>query len=263
MATVEAGTQTTLAVVGGAIHFGSTPTACGAATTTNTDSILIAGSPGTDESLKLDMTDGAFAPGATAESTGVSEIEITTVLGDATDLIVVRGTAGADTIRIGQSGMGLNSDADLDVSFDPLPAVIEVVGKGGVNTLSARGGLGTGSVFLGKVILYAGDDGDLLQGGAGNDELYGGAGNDQLEGFDGDDMIDGAGGDDVLMGQGGADTIIGGAGADELLGSAGNDTLRADDDEADVTISGGTDFDTAYYDEGIDPNPVAEIEIPA
>ncbi len=42
-ATIDPGGDATLVVVGGALHFGATPTACGAATTTNTDSISITG----------------------------------------------------------------------------------------------------------------------------------------------------------------------------------------------------------------------------
>src|SRR5262245_56818628 len=45
-ATIAAGGQATLVVVGGALHFGASPTACGAATTTNTDTIHIAGEVG-------------------------------------------------------------------------------------------------------------------------------------------------------------------------------------------------------------------------
>ena len=263
-ASIPSGTQATLKVVGGQIWYGATPAACGAATTTNTDTISIAGTGGTIETLVVDMSGGAFEPGATAESTGTAEIELNTSLGDTTDVIVVHGTSGPDTIRIGQNGVGLNSDSDRDVTFAPLPAQIEVFGNGGVNTLSARGGFGTGSIFLGKAILRAGGAGDLVQGGSGNDDLFGGAGNDRIEGQNGDDTIDGAGGNDVLLGQGGNDTMTGGAGADEFLASTGNDTMHAEDDAADVAINGGGGVDTAYYDLGIDPTPSAtENKIPA
>ena len=62
----------------------------------------------------------------------------------------------------------------------------------------------------------------------------------------------------------GNDTLIGGAGVDTLIGNDGNDLFRADDDEADATISGGTGIDTAHYDLGLDPNPGAvEVKIAA
>lgn len=262
-ATVASGGQATLVVAGGAIHFGASPAACGAATTTNTDSITINGAVGTVETLVLDMSGGAFAPGAAAES-GTPEIEITTTLGDTTDAIVVYGTSGNDTIRMGSTGMNFNADTDKDVTFSPLPAQVEIFGGGGVNTLSGSGGSGTGSVFGGKVILHAGGSGDLLTGGSAADELYGGLGNDTLEGGNGNDTADGGGGNDVLKGGNDSDTLIGGTGADQFIGGSGNDTMRADDDAADTSINGGPGTDTAYYDLGLDPNPTAtETKIPA
>ena len=91
--------------------------ACGAATTTNTDTITVNGAAGTSETLTLDQQGGAFAPGVEVES-GTSEIELTVALGDASDSIVVYGTTGPDAIYIGQSGMALNGDGDRDVTAD-------------------------------------------------------------------------------------------------------------------------------------------------
>jgi Ca2+-binding RTX toxin-like protein len=252
-----AGSSSTLAVNAGAITFGGV--ACDVATTSNTDTIVITGTAGTTETLVLDMSGGAFAPGATAETApNLSEIEIGTSLGDAADVIVVRGTAGDDTIRVGSNGVGLNADSDVDVSFAPLPAQIEILGLGGANTLSARGNFGTGTIYLGVAVLRAGNDpGNVLEGGNGNDQLYGGASNDRLDGRDGNDLLNGGAGNDQLLGSGGDDTMIGGAGADEFLGAAGIDTFFANDDEADVAMNGGPDADTATYDLGIDPTPVA------
>jgi Ca2+-binding RTX toxin-like protein len=255
-ASMNAGTQATLKVVSGAIWFGSSPAACGAATTTNTDSITISSPAGSVETLTLDMSGGAFAPGATTES-DTSEIEITTSLGDASDVVVVYGTTGADTIRMGQLGMGLNADTDRDVTFAPLPAQVEIVGLAGPNVLSGGGGSGTGTPFTGKVILRAGDSGDTLSGGTGADELYGGAGTDTLQGNNGADVANGAGGNDNLNGGNDNDDLTGGLGADTFTGGSGADTMRAGDDLADSSINGGPDVDTAYYDVGIDPNPLA------
>ncbi len=263
-ASVGAGAEVTLVVVGGAIYFGESPSACGAATTTNTDSIAIAGPAGSTESLVLDLSGGPFAPGAASEGAGLGEIEISVNLGDATDGLTVVGSAGADTIRMGQNGLALNGDTDVDVTFAPLPAEVEILGLGGVNTLTGTGGSGAGSTFTGKVILRAGDSGDLLSGGSGHDELYGGAGADTLEGNNGDDVLSGGGGNDNLKGGNGNDTMTGGAGADQFSGSSGNDTMYANDDEADSSINGGPNVDTAYYDQGVDPAPLAtENRIPA
>jgi Ca2+-binding RTX toxin-like protein len=260
-AQLESGGAATLIVAGGEIRFAGS--ACGAATTTNTDSIAVNGNAGTLEQLTIDQSGGAFAPGAATEG-GTAEIELAVNLGDAADGVTILGTAGADFVYAGTSGVALNDDTDIDVTFGVLPALIEVRGNGGVNTLSGRGGHGVGTPFPGKLVLYAGDLGDVLLGGNGDDELYGGAGNDTLEGRDGNDVLSGAGGSDTLAGGIGDDTLTGGAGADTMAGSDGTDTFRADDDEADTTISGGAGTDTAYYDLGIDPNPGAvEVKIPA
>ncbi len=256
-ATMTAGAQATLVVAGGEIRFGESPVACGAATTENTDTITVGGAAGSVETLVVDQSGGAFAPGATAETTGTSEIEISVLLGDASDLVVVHGTSGADSISIGLAGIALNADGDGDITFSTLPARIEVFGHEGPNTINGRGGTGAGATYTGTLVLHAGDSGDTLTGGSGNDELYGGLGADSLTGFTGDDSLDGGGGTDTLAGNDGADSLIGGAGADSLIGGPGVDTLHADDDEADTSINGGQDADTAFYDLGIDPNPVA------
>lgn len=254
-AQLEAGSQETLQVVGaGEIHVGGS--ACGAATTANTDSITIAGGAGSQERVTIDQSGGAFAPGATAE-TGTSEIEIALNLGDETDQVVVLGTPGADAVFVGQNGVALNADGDVDMTFSPLPATLEVRGGGGQNTITGQGSQGAGSRFVGKLVLYAGDLGDTLSGGDGADELYGGAGADRLEGRLGSDVITGGGGNDTLAGNDGNDTLTGDAGSDSFLGSAGDDTFFAVDGAADAQLSGGSGVDTAHYDGALDPTPLA------
>src|SRR5688500_8064872 len=105
-AVVGDGSSATLVVSGGELHFGVVPAACGAATTTNTDSISITGNAGTNETLFLDHRGGVFGPGATAE-TNTPEIEIAAALGDATDTVVVYGTEGPDYFAAGQNGFAL------------------------------------------------------------------------------------------------------------------------------------------------------------
>jgi Ca2+-binding RTX toxin-like protein len=259
---MSAGSTATLKVVGSEIWFGEA--ACGAATTTNTDSIGVTGSAGTVERLTIDQSGGAFAPGATAEADASPEIEIAVTLGDVTDQVAVVGAPGDETISAGAKGIALNVDADVDISLSTLPSVIELRGGGGRNTLNASGGYGAGAAFAGRVLLYAGDLGDTLNGGGLNDELYGGAGNDTLNGSGGNDLMSGGGANDTLAGGQGDDDMTGGAGADSFSGSFGNDVMHADDDTADTQINGGGDIDTAYYDLGVDPGPIAvENRIPA
>jgi Ca2+-binding RTX toxin-like protein len=257
---IGAGGAATLAVVGGAIHFGSTPSACGAATTTNTNSITVNAAGGSVEHLTVDQLGGALAPGATAEATGISEIELTVNLGDTTDQVTVRGTTAADTLAIGSKGVSFDNDTDVDVTFTPLPSKIELIGGGGGDILTARGGFGSGQVFAGPVTLRAGDGGDTLTGSDFADLIVGGAGADVVSGGLSADEIRGEGGNDQLHGNDGGDLLVGGAGADSLVGATGNDTLEAADGQADTTLSGGAGVDTCSFDAGLDP-PRSGVEI--
>jgi Ca2+-binding RTX toxin-like protein len=263
-ASLGPGDAATLVVAGSEIHFGLVPAPCGAATTANTDSVTVRGAAGWVETLTIDQSGGLFAPGATPEAGAVSEIEISLLLGDATDVVAVKGTAGPDTLSFGTNGFALNTDGDVDVTATPLPTTVEVFGLGAANTLTGRGGAGAGGNFPGKLILRAGDSGDSLTGGAGSDDLYGGAGMDTIEGREGNDTALGGGGSDSIFGNDGEDELVGGAGADSLAGGDGGDILRADDDEADTNLNGGPGSDTVHYDVGVDPMPVAcETLVPA
>ena len=257
------GGTATLAVVGGEIRFGATPTACGAATTANTDSITINGTAGAVERLTVDQTGGALAPGVGAESNGIAEIELAINLGDATDQIVFQGTTGADALAIGTKGVSFNSDTDVDVTIAPMPNAIELIGGEGDDILTARGGYGSGQVFVGSVILRGDAGADTLTGSNLDDLIVGGAGNDSITGYSGNDDLRGEDGADQLNGNDGNDVMVGGSGADSLVGGNGNDTLQAADGVADTSLSGGSGVDTAFFDVGIDPTPSAvEIQNP-
>jgi Ca2+-binding RTX toxin-like protein len=252
-ATVATGGTATLSVVGGAIYFGNTPAACGAATTANTNTISISGSNGSVEHLTVDQSGGALAPGATAEATGISEIELAINLGSASDVVVVRGTTSADALAIGLKGVSFNNDTDVDVTITPLPSSVELAGGDGADTLTARGGFGSGQLFPGPVTLRGDDGDDNMTGSDFADLILGGAGVETVSGYLGADDIQGEGGNDHLNGNDGNDTLVGGAGADALVGSTGDDTLQAADGEADTTLSGGAGIDTCFFDAGLDP----------
>ena len=142
-ASITPGGDAVLDVAGGQIRFGAVPTPCGAATTTNTDSISIVGSAGSTERLTLDQRQGFFGPGTTPES-NTDEIEITTALADATDRVVVYGTDAADHMAAGQKGFATSSDGDVDVTFSPAAFPLEVYGEGGDDYFNGRGEGGAG-----------------------------------------------------------------------------------------------------------------------
>jgi Ca2+-binding RTX toxin-like protein len=257
-ATLGAGESATLAVTGsGQITFGAPPSPCGA-TTTNTDKVVVSGPAGSTEHLVIDQSAGALAPGATAEGSGISEIEVTVALGDAADDIVVKGSPTQQPLAVGNKGVAFDGDGDVDIVFAPLPKSIELVAADGMpHVLSARGGFGSGRVFAGPVTLRGGNQADTITGSDFADLLVGNNGADFIHGSAGADIISGGGGNDKLRGAEGDDTLSGGPGVDIFSGSYGNDVLDAWDGVADAQLNGGPGVDSAVYDRGLDPAPVA------
>lgn len=136
-------------------------------------------------------------------------------------------------------------------------------------TFDLRGGDDTCHVFGANVTVKGGPGNDLIEpdgstsftgdpalnevliGDGGNDTLVGGPGNDTLYGGDGNDSIRGSGANDVLWGGAGDDTLRSGGGHNSLFGQAGDDQLFADNGQKDF-LDGGSGFDTAQADQGLD-----------
>jgi hypothetical protein len=182
--------------------------ACGAATVTNTDTILAQAGSGRQQ-LIIDLSGGSFSPGKTPESGSISEIEFQVDAGNGGeyplgDDVTVSGRSVADTIRFGGTGIFLDGDVDPDVTTTNVET-LTALGNGGDDHL-----LGTGDGAGGPAASLP----LLLSGGAGNDELVGG---------DVKDTLDGGDGNDTELGGGDADTIKEGTapnGADVLDGGA-------------------------------------------
>jgi hypothetical protein len=261
-AVIEPGGEATLQVVGGEIHFGATPQACGEATSTNTDTIRIAGHAGSDERLILDQRTGVFGPGATPEA-NIPEIEIEASL-EETDALVLYLMEEGDRIAPGQNGIGLTADGDVDVTFPdgtgtpPPPRFpIEVHALGGDDYVNGRGEFGAGLAYLGPLVIDGGPgDDELLRGSFEPDVIAGGPGDDVLDGQSGDDLLDGGPGNDALTAGDGDDHLIGGPGADSFAANFGDDVIVALDLEADTLLNGGPGTDTAYYDQALDAAPL-------
>ncbi|WOT35647.1 calcium-binding protein [Streptomyces coeruleorubidus] len=162
-------------------------------------------------SMEMDLADGddtASFHNASDQVYYFNRIELgdgndrwTGATGDRVDGSSALGGAGDDIIRVGALGYAGGGDGD-----DTLYAGIdgEIV-DGGAGDDVLRGGAG-------EQILRADDGDDTVYGGAGDDELYGGRGNDILHGNGGADRIWGNSGDDELYGGPGADTLSGGPG---------------------------------------------------
>src|SRR4051794_19095650 len=166
--------------------------ACGAATVTNTDTIVAKAGSGRQQ-LIIDLAGGSFSPGKTPESASISEIEFQVDAGNGGeyplgDDVTVSGRSVADTIRFGGSGILLDGDVDPDVTTANVETLTALGNRGDDHLLGSGDGAGGPAATLPL----------LLSGGEGNDELVGG---------DVKDTLDGGNGDDTEMGAGDADTI--------------------------------------------------------
>lgn len=206
--------------------------------------------------ITADFTTGGVVDGFTYDGT------VTDGFGD-TDYLVniehVRGTAGNDTMRAGDTGLHFRGEGGDD----------SLVGGAGTDTLD--GGAGVDEIL-------GGDGADLLFGGDGGDDLYASAGDDTIHGGRPDgvdtavdqvhyqglgltagitatlDVANGTGtvtandgnpisfthslhGIEILRATQGADSLTGGDGNEHFLGLGGSDT-----------IIGGAGFDLARYD---------------
>ena len=119
-----------------------------------------------------------------------------------------------------------------------------------------------GTAYGDTVYGYGGAD--LAYGYGGTDRLYGGnetGRGDKLLGGAASDVVLGQKGDDALYGQGGGDEVTGGYGHDLVAGGGGEDTLdggpssdeiNARDGQKDTIVIRPGEYDTIYYDRGLD-----------
>jgi Ca2+-binding RTX toxin-like protein len=263
-AVADAASPNTLSVggVGGILADGI---ACGAANVSNTDFVqILNAAPAATVQVTIDLSGGAFAPGATDEPASASdEIEFHIAFAGVTlpELTIVGGS-GADHVVAGADGLNLNAvepDDDVDVTYlitdsDLGNSILDrLIGGDGDDILSNAGGEGTGAAWPFSTPLIDGGSGDdtlrsgeedaLLVGGPDLDHLFGGpddgdtlqgdSGNDTLHGGPGDDDLDGGADFDILSGDGGNDSLNGGADGDWADYSAAPGPVTA-------TLPGGT-----------------------
>ena len=166
-------------------------TACGLATTSNTDLIVVSGTAGSGDMLVVDVGQGQFEPGATAETQGTSDMEFEVKLeGDGGDSVAFSGGQNDDTLVVGDAGALLNADPDVDVTFTGVGGA-GLRGQGGNDVLVGTGGQDAGGPTPLPLEIQGGDGGDLLTGGSADDRLAGGPGEDTLDGQAGSDHLDG------------------------------------------------------------------------
>ncbi|HEV2813598.1 MAG TPA: hypothetical protein VGW10_10125, partial [Solirubrobacteraceae bacterium] len=247
---------------------------CGAATTSNTDSVVVTAPPDVDVSATAASV--PLPGGATDEPGDTDEIEVTAV-GYRTAYAL--GAFGApntmsggrlDDERLAANLNAAAGDADADLIVEGA-AFLGLLGGNEADVLSADGSAGTGAPWS-TVDVYgeAGNDtltaGGFLIGGGGDDSLTAvtGAGADPVVFYEGTGDVevvlpggtppgkDGTGGTDTYVGvtqvftSGGDDKLTAGAdaallggasGDDELAGGPGADALF--DGTGDDTVTGG------------------------
>lgn len=238
---------------------------CGAGTptVTNTERILVTGTPANNQDLRVDLAEGQLAPGRTNEAPDQSEIEIAVNLGEAAtgqpadsgDGVIVSGTTGPDVLVVGADGFNLNNDVDVDITTVGVDAAAgdrQLLGTNGDDVLRASTDPVTGAATV-AATLNGGAGLDTLTGGNGADALTGGADNDTLNGGDEveeDPVTAVRPPGDTLNGDAGADTMSGGGGNDTANGGAGVDTINGD--SGDDILNGGTEVDTLNGGDGKD-----------
>ncbi|MGH2973755.1 MAG: calcium-binding protein [Solirubrobacterales bacterium] len=169
----------------------------------------------------LDMSQGPFAPGATPEPSGKSEIEVAFhLVNDELNLIA---PPGPNRVSFGLAGeplaIDLNGDGDLDVSLGRAFLTDFQAGKG-ADQVDARTPVTSPRPRHPLLFISGGDGPDILIAGRARDQLYGGKGADRVVGSDG-------GSGNLLAGGGGTDTIAAGHARNLIMAGRGDDRIDA------------------------------------
>jgi Ca2+-binding RTX toxin-like protein len=155
-------------------------------TVNNTDLIQIQTGDSNDL-ITIDLGGGVFAPGATPEASGLSEIEFEIDSGATSqDNFILRGTLGNDDfsfgLRNGLAQVNLDADDDVDIVANAAPLEFRAYGSRGDDRISAAGDPVVGDPFQ-AIGLFGEGDNDILIGGEGIFNTFvGGPGDDLMIG---------------------------------------------------------------------------------
>jgi len=211
----------------GAVSCAGTPTV------TTIDTIAVVSRTGERfPDVRFDLRGGPFAPGATDEGDGSSEIEMN--VDPEVDSVRVGGSGRAERITAGRTApktVGINLNAD-EATADPdlilrKPAqrlFLRLEAGGGGDRLSANGGPGfDGPVAYGRA--------PILLAGGGKDRVTGSPGKDVIDAIGGPDVVRALGGnDDVETRDRGDDRVVCGPGDDALVADRGDQRAGCEDE---------------------------------
>jgi Ca2+-binding RTX toxin-like protein len=211
----------------------------------NTDTIRIL-ARGLFDFVDVFLAGGPFAPGATPEGEGASELEVDWEYAGNEPFAGLVGTSAAEefhwTRERDRSGVNLNpgsaGDEDLDVSVPGtglFGGVLVVDGAAGDDRIIPAPG-----ARLPDFVWAFGGAGDdvLIAPRRGEGTLLGARGNDVITGGRGDDVLDGGPGRDRVVGAGGTDLIREGPGRDLILAGPGRDRINSRDSHRDMVRCG-------------------------
>ena len=173
--TMSSGTSSTIVRSGDAIEFNDTP--CDAATVSNTDVIDVSSPDGFDM-FTVDLSGGPFAPGATDEGDGSSEIEMTV---GRDSHISIFGSDQADHIAIDdlEDYEGLDNTANLNTDEAVLDDDISVGASSDYSLIDTGAGDDTVGMARTEAQITGGDGSDVfLIEDSGDIRIDGGAGYD-------------------------------------------------------------------------------------
>ncbi|MCB1335375.1 MAG: hypothetical protein KDK26_17460, partial [Roseivivax sp.] len=228
------------------------------------DTVVLADGSGDDMLIGFEMPtdngDGTFTAGdrldvSALTSNGTTPITVTSVTvsdtnGDGTGDAILSFPSGDSVTLQGVLASAVSNPAVLQAMGIPASSLNYLVNGTAGDDLINTAYLGDPDgdrVDAGDNL--AGNDDDVIGGGAGNDTIDSGAGADNVSGGAGDDLITGGVGNDTLAGADGADTLLADAGNDILAGGADADLFRlasgmgADTIDGGETVTTGTDLD--------------------
>jgi hypothetical protein len=212
----------------GVIRFqsGAAATPCGAATRTNTDTIVVT-STNASSTGSIFRIGPSFAGGFTNEPGSSDEIELSFDFTSGGRWYLTPSARLSTTpldLALGGNQLNLNrSEVDgLDADATVLGAeAVFVEGSLVADAVLAGGGFGTTGPFTTRLVVASGPGADVIVGGARADDLSGGLDPDVISGGKGRDDLKGEGGIDRLFGNSGNDKLLGGPARDRLNGGAG------------------------------------------
>jgi hypothetical protein len=240
---------------------------CGPATVYNTDTVEVYGTISSKEFLTVDQQLARLSPGATAEPSGSSEIEVHAHLGGNNDQLNVLMGAEDDHMSAGDAGLAWNADDDADITYEG-NVQIDLEGLDGNDLITGEGGSGTGGPSPETLNLNGQFGNDTIIGSPTSDRnLDGGYGDDLVYGKQGRDRI-GVCGNDVAYGGRGGDSFYTTCGGSpppsfhtKLYGQRGDDSFFVRNGWLD-NLDGGEGTDSAQVDEGMDTTISVETFLP-